>query len=190
MVIEKLCTKCKTTKPNEDFNIRKSKLGLMSWCKLCKKEQTQQKRLNHISTGKCKVCSNERLKGSSLCSFHLVKAICKKDNATTNLLIDKLYAQRFECYYTGTLLLLGVNASIDHIQPLNKQGKDIPENLVWVDFSVNRMKSDTLNTAFFSEYIDQLTEMNYLACIESQQTKLQKLSYVLGSDFALNTIIG
>lgn len=188
-MVEKICSKCKEVKPIQMFFKRKSKLGFMSWCNLCKKTQVQIKRQERIDLGICKVCAKPKLRCSSMCLFHHVKSICKQDNHYTELLIDKLYSQRFECFYTGTLLLLGINASIDHICPISKFGSDDISNLVWVDFSVNRMKTDAQVTNFLDDFSNQLTEMNHLACIESQQTKHQKLGYVLGEYYPSNMVI-
>lgn len=189
MELVKICSKCKESKTVDSFTSGNTKSGFHSWCKSCNNARTRNKRISDTQQGLCKNCSQGRLKGSSLCLFHFVKQNYKKSNALTELLINKLYAQKFECYYTGTLLLPGVNASLDHICPISKQGEDSPDNLVWVDFSVNRMKRNASTSYFFEKFYKQLEEMNALASLESADTKHQKLSYVLGIYYPSNMVI-
>ena len=54
---------------------------------------------------------------------------------------QKLYDQEFKCTYTGTLLVLGTNTSLDHIYPLHSYPhlKADPDNTEWVLREVNEM---------------------------------------------------
>jgi len=52
-------------------------------------------------------------------------------------LLDK---QNRRCPYSGRLLLIGDNASIDHKIPLDRGGTNDLTNLQWVDYHVNIMK--------------------------------------------------
>lgn len=53
------------------------------------------------------------------------------------------------CAYTGELLIPGVNASLDHKIPSTRGGTNDLENLQWVTYQVNRMKTDMLEEEFF-----------------------------------------
>ncbi len=66
------------------------------------------------------------------------------------ILKDKLVAQNYRCVYSGKTLVLGKNASIDHIFPVAKFPHLIsePTNIQWVDFTVNQMKGSLTHTEF------------------------------------------
>jgi 5-methylcytosine-specific restriction endonuclease McrA len=56
----------------------------------------------------------------------------------------KLESQNFRCAYSGIPLTLGINASVDHIYPvtLYPHLKNDPENVQWVEWRVNQIKSN------------------------------------------------
>jgi 5-methylcytosine-specific restriction endonuclease McrA len=61
-----------------------------------------------------------------------------------------LIQQNFTCPYTGDKLVLGVNASIDHIKPKKRfpeLASDI-NNIEWVSFRVNYHKYDCTKEEF------------------------------------------
>lgn len=62
----------------------------------------------------------------------------------------KLVSQNFKCAYTGIKLVLGVNASVDHILPVSRfpESKHDLDNVEWVDLKVNQMKRDSTRTEF------------------------------------------
>lgn len=51
-------------------------------------------------------------------------------------------AQGGRCAYTGRRLVPGVNASVDHVVPRARGGRDELANLVWCCAEVNRAKTD------------------------------------------------
>lgn len=57
-----------------------------------------------------------------------------------------LKSQNNKCPYTGIELIIGVNASLDHIKPIAAGGKSETQNFQWVyyddDFNINLMKRD------------------------------------------------
>lgn len=59
-----------------------------------------------------------------------------------SMLLDLLNAQGHRCPYTGDYLVLGVNASVDHIYPrlTHRDRINDPSNLEWVTREVNDMK--------------------------------------------------
>lgn len=48
--------------------------------------------------------------------------------------------QKGKCAYTGELLILGDNASLDHKMPKSRGGEDVSSNLQWVTWNVNDCK--------------------------------------------------
>ncbi len=72
-------------------------------------------------------------------------------------LLDLFDSQRGRCRYTGWLLTIGLNASVDHIIPTSKGGTDDLANLQWVDLAINKMKLDH-DEADFLAMIARLTE--------------------------------
>ena len=63
-------------------------------------------------------------------------------------LTDQWNKQEGRCFYTGERLTPGKNASLDHQVPTSRGGADSPLNLVWVDKTVNRMKTDMNHEEF------------------------------------------
>jgi 5-methylcytosine-specific restriction endonuclease McrA len=61
-----------------------------------------------------------------------------------------LEKQNHQCALTGRKLQIGINASIDHIIPRSKGGKDTIDNLQWVDLDVNFSKSDLSQDEFIN----------------------------------------
>jgi hypothetical protein len=59
-------------------------------------------------------------------------------------------SQNATCALTGFPLTLGLNAEVDHIQPLNKGGERDISNTQWVLGVVNRMKEDMDEKKFFA----------------------------------------
>ena len=55
---------------------------------------------------------------------------------------EMLIRQNYKCAYTGVVLVLGVNASLDHIKPRLEHPDLLGQisNLEWVDETVNRSK--------------------------------------------------
>ena len=83
------------------------------------------------------------------CEYHFLRQMLNNRlRSSSDLLIarakEKLVDQNWKCPISGRLLVLGVNASIDHILPKSKypeKAQDI-ENIQWVDKNVNYAKYD------------------------------------------------
>lgn len=65
---------------------------------------------------------------------------------------NKLQEQGYICPYTGEKLVLGVNASLDHIYPVFHYPdlKNDPENVEWVTQEINEMKRDRTPQEFLA----------------------------------------
>lgn len=67
------------------------------------------------------------------------------------LAIKKLLEkQNYRCIYTGKKLIIGKNASLDHIIPTSKDGDNSIENLQWLDLQINVMKNNMSHQEFIS----------------------------------------
>ena len=133
----------------------------------CKREAKTGKKL-------CENCSdslkqskrrqNETLKAAGLCvdcrqqsNGNLRCSECSLRNSLRRLfgsivkfdeLKSKLSQQNARCAYTGLSLVIGENASVDHIQPKSKGGTDELQNLHWVHSGVNRLKGSMSHEEF------------------------------------------
>jgi hypothetical protein len=115
-----------------------------------------------IETGKCSECGkfepldafskNERFRPCESCYFKK----CSKNAFGTRkyaaFIKAKLDAQGWKCAYTGEVLVLGVNDSLDHIFPAFHfpELKNDPCNTEWVTRKVNEMKRDRTPDEFLA----------------------------------------
>ena len=102
---------------------------------------------NQKSKGLCVFCREEKLPDSSLCEKHYFSAVARgnlKNIKMAGDIKDLFYAQDGKCYLTGKSLVLGVNASLDHLEPRSKRDDLVNNihNLRWCDKDVNRIKRD------------------------------------------------
>ena len=76
---------------------------------------------------------------------------------------QKLYDQYFKCAYTGQILVLGQNASLDHRYPIHSHPhlKNDPNNTEWVLQEINEMKRNRSPEQFLTLIRQILT---YRAC--------------------------
>lgn len=110
---------------------------------------------NHIkekrANGSCIRCSKDNkavAAGMCLrCWYRKMASDCCGVRGAANLVLadelSKLWGrQRGLCALTGITLVPGENASLDHVTPRSKGGGNEISNLRWIDFPVNRAKSD------------------------------------------------
>ena len=120
-------------------------------CQLCLDKYNNQRALREESrrlSGKCIHCSEPSAGGpSGFCSVCFVKHISGnhfKSISHADALLDIFHKQGGLCPYTGNKLILGNNASLDHIVPVSQGGSNDASNLQWVYswewFDVNKMK--------------------------------------------------
>jgi hypothetical protein len=97
--------------------------------------------------GLCRTCTCKRMQKSSYCLYHFMKRVAERTAHDPNLgayLYRKFLQQNKRCYYTGDPLVLGVNASLDHVHPQSKypELRKDPRNLVWTTKDLNTCKKD------------------------------------------------
>lgn len=118
----------------------------------------RQNRIKRIASGVCRSCNTPASIGE-VCEIHWLA-----QRATQRLglggdtisrgqkLKDILVAQDYTCPYSGRKLVLGVNASVDHIKPVSKHPELLGDlnNIQWVDGLINRMKQDLEHDEFLA----------------------------------------
>ena len=105
--------------------------------------------------GVCRLCGNPRYHAALLCRRHYAGEVARDYGVLTEsglVLLDRLEASGFRCFYTGISIVPGENASLDHANPRNgeKDTRGDISNLVWCDREINRMKG----ARTVSEFID------------------------------------
>lgn len=142
-----LCHRCKTNPKVEGTNT----------CVACKKEDAERAarvRQERKEQGTCIQCGNKRM---TPCGLYCIK--CKLQSDAMRLLgsgkrwrelWDIYVKQGLKCAYTGEAIILGGNASIDHITPTSRGGKNEIQNLQWVSWKVNQSKNDMTHDEFVS----------------------------------------
>ena len=109
------------------------------------------------SKGLCYSCSSPPVAGTaSWCEKHWLIQLSWRSGlrgrGSGGRLKALLVGQRYRCPYTGRKLVIGKNASIDHINPRSKFPGLIGKitNLEWVDQDVNRAKRAMSRAEFIS----------------------------------------
>lgn len=166
---DKKCSACGIIKPAVDFY--KLKNGkLYCWCKKCSRKyqkadyQINSKRIHGYTTkwarknknnGRCIFCNEPLLTGNkNFCEKHyLINLISGRLGLRSIVVIEELKRKLFLnpfCPYTGKKIILGENASIDHIKPISKfpELRSDINNVEWIDRQVNYAKRDMAKEEF------------------------------------------
>lgn len=111
----------------------------------------------HVDVGMCRACTQPTIGDQiSWCEKHWLEQCAWRSGLRgggwTEKLKKLLELQNFTCPYTGRKLVIGVNASIDHIQPRSRFPELVNcyENLEWVDVDVNRAKRSLTKEEFIA----------------------------------------
>ena len=109
------------------------------------------------ATKVCYMCGQPKLPNATYCEKHFLTAAAgrvMRCGSTVNAigLKKQLVKQNYKCPYTGELLILGVNASLDHIKPASRFPELIGtlSNMEWVSKEVNRIKGAMTKEEFIS----------------------------------------
>lgn len=147
-----LCRRCLTKKAKSGYK----------WCEDCsilrRKEHAEYEN-QKILDGCCTRCGKKKApNGSKRCGMCVIKNTSFRYTGTMNnwkLLATIFLRQNKTCPYSGRLLTLGVNASLDHIVPRSMGGDNSVANLEWLDKDINTMKS-SMNKEEFIALIKQM----------------------------------
>lgn len=127
-------------------------------CESCRKKQNnyvKKRRRSLKSKGLCESCGKNKATDNHLCETCWFKKLANKwlgDSSKWFLLQQKFESQNCSCPYTGIKLILGKNASIDHIKPRCKGGENEISNLQWVHIWINLMKFDLSHEEFIVKF--------------------------------------
>lgn len=134
------------------------------YCEPCGKRdaaRVKARRDKNVANGVCTACGKHQSlpsmtgKKYSLCErcyFKKTSTDCLKTAKYAEALGQKLHDQNYRCAYTGELIVLGLNDSLDHVLPISKFPKlrSDPTNVEWVTRKVNCMKWDSTREEFIA----------------------------------------
>lgn len=124
-------------------------------CRVCTNKHNKKQRDRHAkrsSTGCCLHCSAASSAGL-FCLAHWFQRKAKDhglNKRETEALRRLWLRQKGRCFYTGAVLVPGVNTSLDHKTPKAKGGTNDPSNLCWCLTAVNLAKRDLSARAFLA----------------------------------------
>lgn len=161
-------------------NIKKDKREKCETCLLRIKEISDNKKRELSLSGLCNRCGSNKFLDSyskkktltRLCQECYLKDVsCRHFDTPQHWqkLYEILKRQDFRCAYTGEILVLGINASVDHILPQKKypeKAKDV-DNIQWVTKDINGMKSSFVEKRF----LELITSIYEWKIITIDQTK-------------------
>ena len=98
---------------------------------------------------------NQVNKKHPVCEKHWYMGIARthfKDGTLWLALRDKMIIQNYTCPYTGERLIIGENASLDHILPQKRFPEYIRDinNTEWICWEVNDMKKNRTKEEFLA----------------------------------------
>jgi len=125
------------------------------------KQYTRNKYEKYKKSGLCTQCGSQlMINSNTLCEKCWFKS-CSNNNLGSRKHWEHLKTlfeeQNHKCAYTGLDLILGVNASIDHIKPISRYpelAKNL-KNVCWCDSLTNKSKNDR----DLSEFENELNEL-------------------------------
>lgn len=129
-------------------------------------EKRKKRRAKVIAAGICSRCRKNKADAGMDCSGCWFKHAAKRHLGSVRhlALIMRLWAaQDGVCALSGVTLIPGVNASLDHVVPRSKGGKNEAGNLRWVDRRVNRARDNMSDVELFTMC------KRIVACIRSKK---------------------
>lgn len=142
-----LCIDC-GKKPNELHKVRCLN------CLINGRKENKKAKQDAKDKGLCLGCRNQdKLPNNVFCKTCWLKGIARRNGFKTEDWKEfgrLLELQNYTCPYTGEKLVIGVNASIDHIKPKSRFPHLISDftNIEWVSFEINMAKRDKTKEEF------------------------------------------
>ena len=123
----------------------------LSRCDVCREKLRANYRFR-VKNGGCVVCKDPATAGA-FCFRHWLKNIghpygLNFKNGGLGMIEQLWTEQQGLCAVTGTELIPGHSASLDHLIPQSKGGPSTKENLRWVLLEINRAKMDLTHEQF------------------------------------------
>lgn len=137
------CVKCLVNPRDQNYRT----------CTSCRKDTTEKARVRrerYKADNRCPNCGDTKLDHSQYCKVCYLRFIAVAaglPGTDWELLLALLEQQDGRCAYSGEVIHLGLNSSLDHILPYSLGGNSNISNLQWVTRDVNVMKR-----AFTEEY--------------------------------------
>lgn len=158
------------------------KPSLLARCQNCKgKDQLRQEKRRELMKleGRCVRCSADKNMIDTRCLKCVMKAVSLTNTGTKKnwkFFIDLLEQQDSKCFYTGEQLVVGINASIDHLLPVSRfpEKRTHSKNLVWCTNKINIAKG----ALTYSEFIN-LCNTVLLKSINGVEESIEKDSEIL-----------
>lgn len=105
------------------------------------------------NSNECVRCGNLELVTNIHCEKHWFECeanSCADGMKNLDAILKLWQQQQGRCFYTGEVLIPGLNASLDHQLPRSRGGLDDPSNLKWVSKNINFMKSIMTHDEFIN----------------------------------------
>ena len=121
-------------------------------CRTTHAARSTKSRKKRVDSGTCTVCSLPCV-AAKLCLRHWFGRVASSNTGSRANwpVVESLWQeQNGKCAYSGEVLVPGTNASLDHKTPRSRGGSDDRENLQWVTWKINRMKTDMTHDEFVS----------------------------------------
>ena len=147
-----ICRRCHKDPVTKENNFNTNSVYCSKCLKLVSSKLICRSKEN-VVRGLCK-CGLKRAGKTKLCFKHLITSKLRRalkrgpTKIERQLIVDKLSSLDHKCAYSGKELVMGVNATLDHIIPISKNGERSINNLTWADDSVNRAKRAMLVPEF------------------------------------------
>ncbi|MHA2341934.1 MAG: HNH endonuclease domain-containing protein [Candidatus Hodarchaeales archaeon] len=122
-----LCNNCRSV-----IKARVEKLKKQGFCIECGKQESLK---NHNKCYKCYFVD-------------ITKRLGGRNKQLASKLQNKFEQQNAKCFYSEKMLILGDNASVEHVLPRSRGGDNNIDNLVWVDKNINFMKHNLTHAEF------------------------------------------
>ncbi len=123
-------------------------------CRKQQRELSKARRKALVAEGRCSLCrTNQLAPEGKRCTLCVMKMHARRWLGSPERwpeLQGLLALQNNRCAYSGEVLVVGGNASLDHKTPRSLGGENCIENLQWVTWQINRMKSNMTDDQFRS----------------------------------------
>lgn len=113
----------------------------------------KERRLKGESENTCTKCGKPRIGKIKLCRRCYFQNVAQSNLGSSSFALaleSKLIEQEYRCYYSKEILVLGENASVDHLKPKSRFPNEFGSlnNVVWCLDTINSMKWDLTEDEF------------------------------------------
>ena len=114
--------------------------------------------------GGCDQCGNPTLPNAQTCEKHYLQDVASNRMGSTRYWTDlkRIWDEQIgKCAYSDEKLVLGVNASLDHIVPISQRPdlKSDVSNVQWVSRRMNVIKNDLTESEMYALFKSVLKKL-------------------------------